>query len=572
MSKIKQWIKKGEGKTIEFKRTLPDGNHIAKTVIAFSNMAGGKIIIGIEDKTARVIGINDDEAMDFPDKISNIIHERCHSFILPEIYLVYINDAKVLVVEVFPGALKPYYLKNKGKRDGTYIRVGATNKKADMEMIMELERQKRNISFDEELDYELDEKSLDLERLKTDFHRYTGRSLDYNRLLNLKILVEEHGKIYPTVGGLLLAGKTAYMEYARIKCARFKGTDMDIFIDQKEFTGPIYRQVEEAMKFAHTYIALSGKVEGLRRIDRYEVPLEVIREAMVNAVVHRDYSISGSDIKFAIFDNRIEVTSPGALPRSLEIEDIIAGRSEIRNKVIARFFKEIEFIEQWGNGIRKMLRLLKQDELPDPHFRESGLFFKIIIYKKETQGTTIETTTETTTKASGESEKIAHKILSKKDLDTSGEMIEEKGTTIETTTKTTAKASGEIEKTTPITLSKEDIGTSKETTTKTSREKTKIPPIVNSEKDIDTSKETILTTNGEIEKKIDSEAVGKIMKLIKEKPFINAAELGKELHMTESGVRYHLARLKQEGILKRVGSTKAGYWKIDEDCTPKSTT
>lgn len=535
MSKIKQWIKKGEGKTIEFKRTLPDGNNIAKTVIAFSNMAGGKIIIGIEDKTAKVIGINDDEAMDFPDKISNIIHERCHPFILPEIYLVYINDAKVLVVEVFPGALKPYYLKNKGKREGTYIRVGATNKKADMEMIMELERQKRNISFDEELDYELDEKSLDMEHLKADFHRYTGRSLDHNRLLNLKTLVEEHGKIYPTVGGLLLAGNTDYMEYARIKCARFKGTNMDIFIDQKEFTGPLYRQVEEAMKFAHTYIALSGKVEGLRRIDRYEVPLEVIREAVVNAVVHRDYSISGSDIKFAIFDDRIEVTSPGALPRSLEIEDIIAGRSEIRNKVIARFFKEIEFIEQWGNGIRKMYRLLKQDGLPDPQFRESGLFFKIVIYKKKTK----ETTTETTTKTSGESEKITPKALSEEGINTSRE--------------TTGTTSGE-------------------TTTMTSRKNTKITKKIASEENIGTSRETTTTTGGEIEKRIDSEAAGKILKLIKEKPFINAAELGKELHMTESGVRYHLARLKQEGILKRVGSTKAGYWKIDEDSIPKSTT
>jgi len=550
MSKIKQWIEKGEGKTIEFKRTLPDGNHIAKTVIAFSNMAGGKIIIGIEDKTAKVIGINDDEAMDFPDKISNIIHERCHPFILPEIYLVYINDAKVLVVEVFPGALKPYYLKNKGKRDGTYIRVGATNKKADMEMIMELERQKRNISFDEELDYELDEKSLDMERLKSDFHRYTGRSLSQNDLLNLKILKEEHGKIYPTIGGLLLAGKTNYLEYGRIKCARFKGTNMDIFIDQKEFTGPLYQQVEEAMKFAHIFIALSGKVEGLQRIDRYEVPLEVIREAVVNAVVHRDYSISGSDIKFAIFDDRIEVTSPGDLPRSLEIEDIIAGRSEIRNKVIARFFKEIEFIEQWGSGIRKMLRLLKQDGLPDPQFRESGLFFKIIIYKKETQETTIETTTETTTK-------------------------------------TTAKASGEIEKTTPKTLSEEDISTSREITEATTIENTgtggettakttgndieettaKVDTIITKELIDDNFKNKKTTTKAAIETTAKTSII--LIELIRKKPNASLNELAEHLRLTMDGVRYHLKNLKQKGVLKRIGSSREGYWKINEDRVPK---
>jgi ATP-dependent DNA helicase RecG len=576
MSKIKQWIKKGEGKTIEFKRTLPDGNHIAKTVIAFSNMAGGKIIIGIEDKTAGVIGINDDEAMDFPDKISNIIHERCHPFILPEIYLVYINDAKVLVIEVFPGALKPYYLKNKGKRDGTYIRVGATNKKADMEMIMELERQKRNISFDEELDYELDEKNLDMERLKTDFHRYTGRSLDYNRLLNLKILVEEHGKIYPTVGGLLLAGKIDYMEYARIKCARFKGTNMDIFIDQKEFTGPIYRQVEEAMKFAHTYIALSGKVEGLQRIDRYEVPLEVIREAIVNAVVHRDYSISGSDIKFAIFDDRIEVTSPGALPRSLEIEDIIAGRSEIRNKVIARFFKEIEFIEQWGNGIKKMFRLLQLDGLPGPQFRESGLFFKVIFYKKKKQETTIETAEtsgETTAKDSRNTtakirtdtkkeninndfgdKKTTTKTMVETTAKTSGEMVEDKRTTIETTE--TAETSGE---TTAETTGKD----SEKTTTKT--EAAVIKDLID-----DNFKNKKATTKVAIETTAKTSIM--LIELIKKKPNAGLNELAEYLQLTRDGVRYHLKNLKQKGVLKRIGSSREGYWKINEDRKPKSTT
>ncbi|MCU0285472.1 MAG: putative DNA binding domain-containing protein [Acidobacteria bacterium] len=404
MTELNKLIKKGEGKTVEFKEILPDGNNIAKTIIAFSNTAGGKIIIGIEDKTGKIIGIDDDQAIDFPDKISNIIHDTCHPFILPEIYLEYIDEKKVLVVEVFPGALKPYYLKQKGKREGTYIRVGATNKQADIEMIMELERQKRNISYDEELNYELNEESLDMERLKTDFAEYTGKEISFNDLLNLKILKKEHDKIHPTIGGLLLAGKTGYLEYARIKCARFKGNNMDEFIDQKEFTGPLYRQVEEAMKFAHVYIAKSGKVVGLRRIDRYEVPLEVLREALVNAVVHRDYSITGSDIKFAIFDNRIEITSPGALPRSLEIEDIIAGRSEIRNKVIARFFKEIEFIEQWGNGIIKIFRLLKDNGLKEPEFRESGLFFKIAEKTiKEMPQTTIKTTTKTTTKLTASS-------------------------------------------------------------------------------------------------------------------------------------------------------------------------
>lgn len=102
MSDIKKLIAKGEYKTVEFKAALPKGNNLAKTVIAFSNMAGGKIVMGVEDKTGRIIGINDNEAIDFPDKISNIIYDRCNPSILPEIYVVQINGATVLVVEIFP--------------------------------------------------------------------------------------------------------------------------------------------------------------------------------------------------------------------------------------------------------------------------------------------------------------------------------------------------------------------------------------------------------------------------------------------------------------------------------------
>ncbi|MCP5102608.1 MAG: ATP-binding protein, partial [bacterium] len=203
MSEIKRLIEKGESKSLEFKETLPGGNQIVKTVISFSNMAGGKIIIGVEDKTGKVVGINDDEALDFPDKISNFIFDNCHPFVLPEIYVTHVDGLKVLVVQVFPGAQKPFYLKKKGKREGTYIRVGATNKPADMEMIMELERHKRNISFDEELEYEVSEKGLDIERLQKDFMEYTGKELTFNDLLNLKIIRKEHGRIHPTIGGLL---------------------------------------------------------------------------------------------------------------------------------------------------------------------------------------------------------------------------------------------------------------------------------------------------------------------------------------------------------------------------------
>jgi len=225
------------------------------------------------------------------------------------------------------------------------------------------------------------EREIDFQKLKADFKELTGKSLKHNDLLTLKFVKEENGKIAATYGGLMLAGKKEYFEQARIKCARFKGTGVEIFIDQKEFAGPLYKQVENAMNFAHTHISLNGIIKGFQRIDSYEVPLEAIREAIINAVVHRDYSISGADIKFAIFDDRIEITSPGQLPRSLELSDIASGRSEIRNKVIARFFREIKFIEQWGTGIIKMIEYCRAAGLKAPEIKENGLFIKVTFYK-----------------------------------------------------------------------------------------------------------------------------------------------------------------------------------------------
>jgi len=384
MTDLRKTISRGESKSLELKKEMPSSQNIAKSAVAFSNMSGGKIIIGVEDKSYKIIGVKDDEILELPDKITNIIMDCCSPAILPEIYAAKIEDKSILVVEIFPGNLKPYYVKSAGRESGTYIRVGAVNKPADKEMIFELERQRHNISFDEQIMTECGEKEIDFQKLKSNFKELTGKSLKQADLLTLKFVKAINGKIAVTYGGLMLAGKKEHFEQARIKCARFKGNGVEIFIDQKEFSGPLYKQVQSAMDFAHTHISLGGIIKGFQRIDSYEVPLEAIREAIINAVVHRDYSISGADIKFAIFDDRIEITSPGQLPRSLELSDIASGRSEIRNKVIARFFREIKFIEQWGTGIRKMIDYCRAGGLKDPEIKENGLFIKVIFYKSKT--------------------------------------------------------------------------------------------------------------------------------------------------------------------------------------------
>lgn len=180
-------IKNGESKTLEFKKEFPNNESIAKTVIAFSNTSGGKLIIGV-DNNGEIIGLKENvDIFDLQDKIASIIYDNCYPNIIPEIYTANIDGKIIIVVEVFRGNLLPYYFKKEGKNDGTYIRIGATNRKASYDNILELERQKRNISFDEEINYDVDFYSLDISPIRSEFEK-VGKQIDMEKLKNLRLI------------------------------------------------------------------------------------------------------------------------------------------------------------------------------------------------------------------------------------------------------------------------------------------------------------------------------------------------------------------------------------------------
>ena len=176
----------GEGRRLEFKEILPAQDKIFQTIIAFSNGAGGKLLIGVRDDRS-IVGVSDDEIFTIPDTVASIIHDTCHPMIIPEIYVENIDGKSVLVIEVPNGGLKPYYLKQKGKISGTYLRVGATNRLADQEMIQSFERQRLNISFDEELLPHINMNALDIPRLIAEMSELMRRSITELDLINLKL-------------------------------------------------------------------------------------------------------------------------------------------------------------------------------------------------------------------------------------------------------------------------------------------------------------------------------------------------------------------------------------------------
>jgi len=373
---LRALINSGENKRVEFKEQLPKNESIVKTVIAFSNTSGGKLIVGVNDNR-EVVGIQEDNIFELQDKITSLIFDSCYPNILPEIYTLNFEGRLLLVIEVFRGNLLPYYLKKEGKNSGTYIRVGASNRKASFDNIIELERQRRNISFDEEenFDYSLDE--FDLNIIYKEFEKI-GKSCDIEKLKNMRLIKELNGKLMATNALSIIFGK---YDNVMIKCARFKGTNMEIFIDKKEFTGNLFDILEESIKFLQNHLYLNAKIEGMRRVEEYEIPLLALREIVLNAIIHRDYT-RNSDIKIAIYDDIVEIISVGGFVNGLTIDEISNGRSELRNKVVANLFKELNFIESWGSGIEKVRNSCDKRGVKF-ELREKGLFVEAVFYRPQ---------------------------------------------------------------------------------------------------------------------------------------------------------------------------------------------
>lgn len=172
-----------------------------------------------------------------------------------------------------------------------------------------------------------------------------------------------------------------YFPFSKTQCAVFKGTERTVFLDKREFIGPVYEQIEEAVAFVLRNIRLGATIEGLVRKEAYELPIEAIREMIVNAHCHRNLT-DASCVQVAVYDDRLEVTSPGGLYNGLTYEEIMSGHSKLRNKGIANIFNQMGFIEAWGTGIRRIKQAAKQYGLPNPEIQVFDDMFRVNLYRR----------------------------------------------------------------------------------------------------------------------------------------------------------------------------------------------
>ncbi len=379
-------INQPEGRRLEFKSKIPAGPEIAKTIIAFANDAGGELYIGVQDNPRNVLGLDEDDLLMLEEKISNIVHDNCNPIILPEISFFRFQNKYLIKIQIYKGNNPPYYLKSRGIDSGTFIRVGSSNRAASPEMIAELERRKNNISFDSILIYEKELSEIDISSFVRHFKEKTGENAGMQTLSKLRLFDSDQGKELPTNALILLSDddlQSRLFPYAKIECARFKGITPGDFIDQKTISGPLSLQAESAYQFILRHISQGSSYDGVYRIDRWEYPVTAIREAIRNAVIHRDYSLTGKDIKIAVFDNKIEITSPGKLLPTVDYNQMEAGQSDIRNMVLAPVFKKLGIIEQWGNGLQLISDEMKQYPEIDIKWNEPGMAFRISFIKRD---------------------------------------------------------------------------------------------------------------------------------------------------------------------------------------------
>lgn len=330
-----------ETEQIEFKEIfVPE---VKKEVVAFANSDGGTVYIGIRDD-GQFVGLeNSDFVM---QQISNAIRDGISPDITLFTQLSFVNeDEKAAVkIEVTRGTKRPYYLRDKGmKPSGVYVRQGTASVPASEDAIRRMIKETDGDSFENNRSLI---QELSFTYLKKEF---ASRKIDFGAVQQKNIEIMTSDGIYTNLG-LLLSDQCKHS----VKLAVFQGTDKLIFKDRKEFSGSLLKQLEDTYSAIDFYNETKATFQGLIRNDERDYPTEAIRETLLNAIVHRDYSFSGSTF-VNIYADKIEFISLGGLVSGLSLEAVMLGASQPRNEKLAALFYRMRLIEAYGTGIGKIM-------------------------------------------------------------------------------------------------------------------------------------------------------------------------------------------------------------------------
>ncbi len=353
-----------ESETVELKSVAADD--IKKEIIAFANTDGGTLYIGVKDD-GEVIGLDDPDATAL--QISNMVRDSIKPDVTMFLHYKTIEEAgkKIIEINVQRGTDRPYYIAKKGMRpEGVYVRQGYSSVPATDTAIRRMIKETDGDCFetmrclDQELTFEATEKEFQFR--KVEFGPQQMRTLK---------LVDNDG-LYSNLA-LLLSDQNPHT----IKVAVFQGTKQMIFKDRREFGGSLMKQMNDVYEYIDFRNQTRATIEKLSRIDVRDYPVIAVREALLNLLVHRDYSFSASAL-ISIYDDRIEFVSIGGLMPGIDLEDILAGISVCRNQNLANVFYRLHLIEAYGTGLTKIMETY-EDTSEKPVISTTKNSFKITL-------------------------------------------------------------------------------------------------------------------------------------------------------------------------------------------------
>jgi ATP-dependent DNA helicase RecG len=381
MKTLKELIASGESSHLEFKSEQLKPEDLAKEIVAFLNFQGGKILIGVEDD-GKVSGVT---RPDIEEWVMNI----CRSNIVPPLIPVYHTlkeDNKFVVVLEIPGGLaKPYHT----QKGDYYIRTGSTSRKASREELSRL-FQDSGMMHDELTPIPgTDSAGLDEQKLRDYFLNQHPAHVDFseeesdtkNKILQNQDILSSDGRI--TVVGMLMFGlqPARFLPQSEVLFAHFKGKEIgDELIDRKNLIGTLPQIIEDAQRVIQLNVQNASKIVGMKRVEKVIFPDKVIRELLVNALIHRRWRLMGN-IRIFLFADRLQIRSPGKLPNGVTIEKMKESTHVPRNPLLMKFMQDYHFVEKLGRGIPMVVREMKKLTGREPDFAESGEEFSVTLHR-----------------------------------------------------------------------------------------------------------------------------------------------------------------------------------------------
>ena len=353
MERIAHW----EDLHTEFKERPVHPDDMAASLVAFANTDGGQLILGVRENRD-LVGVEDADRV--ARDIDNVALNNCEPplTVLQEFLRPEGPDGPVVVVVNVPkGTMRPYQT----RRGVSYVRATSGRRRASREELLRLFQAAESLFYDETPLARLAITDLDLEAFSA-FLEETGQEAlidDPERLLvNWRLVANGH----PTIAGVILFGRKPqrHLPFAQINAARFPGTDSSLEpSDRKDLQGRLLEVVDQAERFLDLHLPTPHRIRGFEPEPRPELPKEALREAIVNAVAHRDYTIQGP-VRLFVFDDRIEVHTPGRAPNSVDAEAMRAGVHVVRNSSIYARLSDAGLVTRAGTGIRRIIRLVRE--------------------------------------------------------------------------------------------------------------------------------------------------------------------------------------------------------------------